>query len=285
MLKISGRETERITDIKEHDYKAPVSHLLTRGQTAIKEWPNYLELGLSKEHIPELIRMVEDEDLYWAEEEDLRWWAGIHAWRALGQLQAEEAVEPLLKLLYRIDEHDYWVSEEAPMVFKMIGPPALPALTSYLASGPGLFARICVADSIKRIGDHYPETKEQCIDILTNQLKKFSLNDKALNAFLILYLVKIQALDSMGVIREAFHNKRVDYNVMGDLEDVEIHFGIREFRSTPRPKLGWPFDEKDEKDTDNSHNKTNKTKKVGRNDPCPCGSGKKYKKCCLNKAS
>jgi len=22
-------------------------------------------------------------------------------------------------------------------------------------------------------------------------------------------------------------------------------------------------------------------KKIGRNDPCPCGSGKKYKKCCL----
>ena len=24
-------------------------------------------------------------------------------------------------------------------------------------------------------------------------------------------------------------------------------------------------------------------KKVGRNEPCPCGSGKKYKKCCINK--
>lgn len=23
--------------------------------------------------------------------------------------------------------------------------------------------------------------------------------------------------------------------------------------------------------------------KIGRNDPCPCGSGKKYKQCCLNK--
>lgn len=22
---------------------------------------------------------------------------------------------------------------------------------------------------------------------------------------------------------------------------------------------------------------------IGRNDPCPCGSGKKYKKCCLGK--
>ena len=25
--------------------------------------------------------------------------------------------------------------------------------------------------------------------------------------------------------------------------------------------------------------------KIGRNDPCPCGSGKKYKKCCLGKAA
>jgi hypothetical protein len=27
------------------------------------------------------------------------------------------------------------------------------------------------------------------------------------------------------------------------------------------------------------------TPRIGRNDPCPCGSGKKYKKCCLNKTS
>jgi preprotein translocase subunit SecA len=24
-------------------------------------------------------------------------------------------------------------------------------------------------------------------------------------------------------------------------------------------------------------------KKIGRNEPCPCGSGKKYKKCCMKK--
>lgn len=29
--------------------------------------------------------------------------------------------------------------------------------------------------------------------------------------------------------------------------------------------------------------KPENSKKVGRNEPCPCGSGKKYKKCCLNK--
>jgi hypothetical protein len=30
---------------------------------------------------------------------------------------------------------------------------------------------------------------------------------------------------------------------------------------------------------------TMKSEKIGRNSPCPCGSGKKYKKCCLNKHS
>jgi uncharacterized protein YchJ len=30
------------------------------------------------------------------------------------------------------------------------------------------------------------------------------------------------------------------------------------------------------------HFPVTKTVKIGRNDPCVCGSGKKYKKCCLN---
>jgi hypothetical protein len=37
----------------------------------------------------------------------------------------------------------------------------------------------------------------------------------------------------------------------------------------------------------NEHNITNGNimLKIGRNDPCHCGSGKKYKKCCMNKGS
>ena len=33
-------------------------------------------------------------------------------------------------------------------------------------------------------------------------------------------------------------------------------------------------------DKSDSVKKPKKSKKVGRNDPCPCGSGKKYKQCC-----
>ena len=32
--------------------------------------------------------------------------------------------------------------------------------------------------------------------------------------------------------------------------------------------------------SDGSVSATRRSQKVGRNDPCPCGSGKKYKKCC-----
>lgn len=34
---------------------------------------------------------------------------------------------------------------------------------------------------------------------------------------------------------------------------------------------------------DNAVSYVRETPKIGRNDPCPCGSGKKYKKCCINK--
>ena len=32
--------------------------------------------------------------------------------------------------------------------------------------------------------------------------------------------------------------------------------------------------------SDGSFSNERRVKKVGRNDPCPCGSGKKYKNCC-----
>ena len=38
-----------------------------------------------------------------------------------------------------------------------------------------------------------------------------------------------------------------------------------------------------DEDTDNRGAAAASTPGVGRNDPCPCGSGKKYKKCCINK--
>ena len=40
------------------------------------------------------------------------------------------------------------------------------------------------------------------------------------------------------------------------------------------------FNQAQKAGTEKAQPKVNKTEKVGRNDPCPCGSGLKYKKCC-----
>ncbi|MBI4553084.1 MAG: UPF0175 family protein [Candidatus Latescibacteria bacterium] len=45
-------------------YPSPVDRLLTFGNCLnFHEWPNYLDLGLGPEHIPDLIRMATDEEL------------------------------------------------------------------------------------------------------------------------------------------------------------------------------------------------------------------------------
>ena len=90
--------------ISTNSYTPPVNQLLTYGNAQIAssdEWPNYLELGLGSEQIPDLIRMVTDEGLNGAIDlEILDFWAPMHAWRALAQLRAEAAIEPMLTLLH-----------------------------------------------------------------------------------------------------------------------------------------------------------------------------------------
>ena len=49
------------------------------------------------------------------------------------------------------------------------------------------------------------------------------------------------------------------------------------------PQWDGIFSEEKRKDIRKQYNETKivrNEQKVGRNDPCPCGSGKKYKKCC-----
>ena len=75
-------------------------------------------LGLTSEHIPALIRMATDEELNWANADSLEVWAPVHAWRALGQLHAEEAIEPLMRLFHEHDDSD-WVGEELPIVYEI----------------------------------------------------------------------------------------------------------------------------------------------------------------------
>src|SRR5258708_1804472 len=234
--KTLSREGERKPAGKEYtmesarssSYRLPVDQLLTYGDGWLASpdgWPNYLELGLGPEQIPDLIRMVTDEDLNWADSDSLEVWAPIHAWRTLGQLRAEAAVEPLLTLFETLEESD-WVMEELPEVFAMIGPAALPALAAYIADvSHDEEARISAIPSVEKIGTRWPEARPACVTLLMNQVERFAENEPEVNGFLIAGLVDLHATEAASLIEQAFAAGRVDPTIMGDWEVVQAKLG------------------------------------------------------------
>lgn len=222
-------------------YPPPVDKLLTYGDCReLRDWPDYLALGFGPEHIPDLIRMALDEDLNKADSESLKVWAPVHAWRALGQLRAEAAVEPLMRLFRRIDEdEDDWVSEELPIIFGQIGPVAIHVLATYLADkAHGLYARSSALECIEEIGKQHPESRAECVTAFTRQLEQFAENDPTLNGFIIWALIDLKAVESVSVIERAFAAGRVDEFAVGNWEEVQIDLGLKPIPEQPQKESG-----------------------------------------------
>lgn len=275
-------------------YSAPVKTLLTNGSPQRgRHWPNYLEHGFSQDHIPELVAMLTDESFHRAKSTSDAIWAPLHAWRVLGQLHAVEAIPALLDQLFRIDEYDDdWVGDELPEVFAMIGASAISGLRQYLAEPQHtLFARVAAAHSLANIGKQPVDARHSCITALEEQLTEYRQNDQTLNGFLVSYLLELKAVEALPTIQEAYRHNCVDVTITGDCEDAEIELGVRTVRTTPRPRPWWSENLESSRQAPTMPSSLPQQttvrgakKNVGRNDPCPCGSGKKYKKCCLNKS-
>ena len=229
-------------DCSDCGYPPPVSELLTFGDCRrIRGWPDYLALGLGPQQIPDLIRMALDEELHLADPNSLGVWSPVHAWRALGQLRAETAVEPLTGLLARIDEYgDDWVGEDLPRAFAAIGPAAVPVLSEYLADpSHGLWACAAAAEGLKQIGEQHPEARVECIVALAERLAQSAELDPKLNGFIISDLIDLEAVEAAVVMERVFAADRVDLSIPGDWQDVQIALGLLEERQTPRPELHW----------------------------------------------
>lgn len=230
----------------EHTYTEPVSKLLILGSPDNRGWRDYLKMGFTREHIPELIRLVEDKKLRWMEspsdlsEEDdeiTEWYGQIHAWRTLAQLKAEEAIPALLSILQEIDDYmDDWYGEDSFKVFPMIGPAAIHLLAEYLSDTKhGTWARVAASASLEKMVKEHPETKEECAAAIVAALQIYKDNDESLNGSLISDLVQIGAArEHLDLIEEAFKSGNVDESVDGDFEDTQIKLGLREKRSKPR---------------------------------------------------
>ena len=69
----------------------------------------------------------------------------------------------------------------------------------------------------------------------------------------------------------------IEYNI--ETKNIIRHV-VELFKDMNEEELALRYGQIERKQNDFGKKKPTKVIKVGRNDPCPCGSGKKYKKCC-----
>jgi len=210
-------------------YSAPLDKLLTLGEPRFgKSWKDYSLLGLTAEHIAELIRMATDPALNKSNSRSMEVWAPMHAWRALGQLRASVALEPLLGMLdSEFVKDDDWVFEDFPRVLALLGAEGIPRLRAYLSDQiHGSLSRVIVAGALAEMSEEYPETREQCVAILGGQLDAAARNSKELNSFLISDLIDLEAVEAAPAMERAFAAGLVDETVCGDWEHVQYDLGL-----------------------------------------------------------
>ena len=293
------------TALPADSYLPPLAQLLTIGDGGLGDAFDCAALGLGREHAAELIRMATDVAFHDADYDSDAIWAPLYAWRALGQLQVDEAIVPLVTLLRRIDgkNSNDSVENDLPEVLGSFGKPALEPLAAFLADAENaVYPRATAATGLARIAEHHPALR-LCIERLSRQLQCFAEQSGDTNGFILWALMDMKAVEAMPVIKQAFDAGAVNDTIAGSLEGVEIEFGLR-----PKPSHALSYSEArqasilteiraqqtlnemcttgvfDDADSDVAIRPPATPfiadMKTGRNDPCPCKSGKKFKKCC-----
>jgi len=177
------------------------------------------------------------------------------------------------------------------------------------------FCKSPVSQALSQIALHQPERRAEIIKIYRDVLNGFArtepgdgLLDSLAVGFMLGDLLDIIARELEPEMKKLYELGYVDVGVCGPWEDVELSLKTEEtnlhdvlslreqykwlqelsgnWDEGPGPLFGEDEDDflpwMDAEYTPASGFNTPivKPKKVGRNEPCPCGSGKKHKKCC-----
>jgi hypothetical protein len=217
-------------------YLPPVDSLLKLGEPEVfepEEWQDYARLGLGPEHVQELVRLALDRSMDELDTADPARWAYIHAWRALGQMRAMQAIRPLMRLFSDLRD-DEWMFDELPDVYALIGPPAISPLAEYMEDpAQPAAAREMSVECLLRIATKHPEWQGECVEVMTRQLERFAENGPDLNAFLVSALIDLGAKEAAPLIEQAYQAERVSEEICGDWEDVQVGMGLKQAREGP----------------------------------------------------
>lgn len=288
------------SDQKIHEL---LEELRTAGQDPRPELLDAIR-ALGEEAVPPLIAMVttpEEYDIAEGDTEGRTGWAPYSALAILGELHPPEALESLLSLL-TWDDYDY-LSEALPAVLAQFGHPVLDPLTAILADQrKTVWTRWRTARAMRELALAYPELRDEIVASLTERLDADEPDTEdvyTLRGALVSELTELGAKESIPSVVRAFEEDRLDPFVISWSEvrdaleippDFAPHLDEREREYPPvlsPPSWSPTFEHPSmvggrraaSVGLKGAAPYRRETPKIGRNDPCPCGSGKKYKKC------
>ncbi len=241
---------------------------------------------------PALVGILQD-DAVWEDEESPAGWAVIHAAYLLASLRPPGSLEVLLKAVERaLDTELELICEAAPHLLAAYGPAALPGLRAAAEDvDRDPYARIFANEAVALIAWTHPEARAGALDLLRASVDDPAC-DQEVRAFAAGELLdfalpedrrRIAAAADDDILSEETidatyaegpgKRELFDWMTFYDPEEIEQ-------RQTEGP-------EDEDADSEEAAPEAGPAplqpgSPAGRNDPCPCGSGKKYKKCCLS---
>lgn len=283
-------------------YSGNVAKLFTLGRPIVnprKELSYIEDLGIDESDIEQLLQLADDMDIYHyvygdvTDDEAKEFFGVIHAWKALSELGVPEAKTLFQKLMLDVsdDLFDDWILVE----FRKL---MVPYRSGMFAESVEViedesineWIRIEYLELVRDMLNHGEVAVAEVNELLAKLFAGCQLH--TVNAFAIGICTDNRLTEHYDAIAQCYEKGLVDIEHLGDLEDVEIAFGMRTERETEKEltemQKQWQavmqsVDKMPDYDEPAPMPFVNEEEKVGRNDPCPCGSGKKYKKCCMNK--
>ncbi len=251
------------------------------------------------------------EDLSWDEENTS---FVLHAINLLTELEAENALPSVLNVLRQSEDLvEFYlgdlITEYVWMCIYKLGANQLNVLENFMKeSNVHTYCKTEVSVALTQIVLHHPERRDEVIDWFRRVFdfyQKASIEDDVIDSDLIglmvAYVDDFKGLELLPEIRELFKLGYVAYGICGDLEELEdamkteleenqknkvlsiyeIYEDIASNSLAHQHEMSYEIPIANEERIVPILPVTNGPK-IGRNDPCPCGSGKKYKKCCMD---
>lgn len=274
------------------DRKARRDDIMTRFTllTSDGSWSEDFDAFLQTDDIPLLIGIALSDDIHNTQRN-----INYLALAALRRYADPDMLPALIIWLAREALDEDGIAYEISDIFIKIGPPAVDVLLQ--------FAQKTLIDDFKEVffshaavtSMQHDQYRRSDIIVALKKTIEYRLKHRPVVdlTLLLLTLLDLRPIDELDFFREMYQPDKVDFGICGDWEDIEIELGLRETRSTPKPdyqKLSATFDQHLQAQRQALYHTYRVVEqrvlpaKIGVNDACPCGSGKKYKKCCLKKA-